>query len=443
MSKWIKIAQQDDMEFYHGTTTGNNNQTLKAFIANGIDPKASSGLGQGAGFFMQKNFDASKNHAVGLEGMSGFPMVIKLKMNLDPKVFDFDYEVIPKAAYMIVNKLWPLFKSLSDDEIVFDQMAPFEYTHFGVSPNPNKNLRIRPSLSEIYQHPRIPDRKGLDIHLEGDHENKGLVTSKQELRPNKEGNAFEAEIYGQICKKLEEKFPEEFYEAEREILGKIKNPEKLVIKYDGNYKINIDPREDVIVLVDGKWIDGASFLSMNLPTEKAPVEEEKKLNSSSAQTIETKSATPPPSVAQLKNYIISQCKGDAYEIFLWSEGKSEVNNPPVEIRNIVMSMNPKITGLNHYIFDNVDAVNYFKAWIPMKTLGDEAFEYILNNNEEYLNLYRSWGRPNQIQNVEMHAKDENLENDPDIDRLRLKAKEEMNKPSMLKQSSKAIRKIRF
>ncbi len=144
----------------------------------------------------------------------------------------------------------------------------------------------------------------------------------------------------------------------------------------------------------------------------------------------------------LKNYIVSQCKGDAYEIFLWSEGKSEVNNPPVEIRNIVMGMNPKITGLNHYIFDNVDAVNYFKAWVPMKTLGDEAFEYILNNNEEYLELYRNWGKPTPIQNVEMHAKDENLENDPDTDRMRLKAKEEMKKPSMLK-SSKAIRKIRF
>jgi len=144
----------------------------------------------------------------------------------------------------------------------------------------------------------------------------------------------------------------------------------------------------------------------------------------------------------LKNYIISQCKGDAYEIFLWSEGKSEVNNP-IEIRNIVMGMNPKITGLNHYIFDNVDAVNYFKAWVPMKTLGDEAFEYILNNNEDYLELYRNWGKPTPIQNVEMHAKDENLENDPDIDRLKLKAREEMNKPSMLKQSSKVIRRIKF
>ena len=438
MSKWIKIAQQDDMEFYHGTTTGNNNQTLKAFIANGIDPKASSGLGQGAGFFMQKNFDASKNHAVKLEGMSGFPMVIKLKMNLDPKVFDFDYEVIPKAAYMIVNKLWPLFKSLSDDEIVFDQMAPFEYTHFGVSPNPNKNLRIRPSLSEIYQHPRIPDRKGLDIHLEGDHENTGLVTRKQELRPNKEGNAFEAEIYGQICKKLEEKFPEEFYEAEREILGKITNPENLVIKYDGNYKINIDSREDVIVFVDGKWIDGASFLSMNLPTEKAPVEEEKKLNSSSAQTIETKSATPPPSVAQLKNYIISQCKGDAYEIFLWSEGKSVVNNPPTEIRNIIMGMNPKITGSN-YLIDNSDAVNYFKSWVPMKTLGDEAFEYILDNNEEYLNLYKNFGRPTQKQNVQIIKKLETEGYASD----NFEALDQAEKDLGILKSSKSIRKIKF
>ena len=115
-------------------------------------------------------------------------------------------------------------------------------------------------------------------------------------------------------------------------------------------------------------------------------------------------ATPPISVGQLKDYIISQCKGDAYEIFLWSEGKSIVNNPPKEIRNIVMSMNPKITGLHHYLFDNIDAVNYFKIWIRNRTLGDEAFEYILDNNEEYLKLYRDFGRPTQRQNVHIIRK---------------------------------------
>ena len=157
---------------------------------------------------------------------------------------------------------------------------------------------------------------------------------------------------------------------------------------------------------------------------------------------ESLSATRPPSVDQLKNYIISQCKGDAYEIFLWNEGKSIVNNPPREIRNIIMGMNPKITGSN-YLIENIDAVNYFKSWVPTKTLGDEAFEYILDNNEEYLNLYKNFGKPTQIQNVDIYAKEENRGNDSEIDRLRLKAKEEMNKPSMLKQSSMAIRKIRF
>ena len=162
----------------------------------------------------------------------------------------------------------------------------------------------------------------------------------------------------------------------------------------------------------------------------------------SENNVENTSATISPSVGQLMKYIVSQCKGDAYEIFLWSEGKSIVNNPPIEIRNIIVGMNPKTTGSN-YVIDNVDAVNYFKAWVPMKTLGDEAFEYILENNEEYLNLYKNFGKPTQIQNVDIYAKEENRGNDSEIDRLRLKAKEEMNKPSMLKQSSMAIRKIRF
>ena len=137
----------------------------------------------------------------------------------------------------------------------------------------------------------------------------------------------------------------------------------------------------------------------------------------------------------LKNYIVSQCKGDAYEIFLWSQGKSIVNNPPVEIRNIIMGMNPKITGTN-YLFDNVDAVNYFKAWVPMKTLGDEAFEYILDNNEEYLNLYKNFGRPTQRQNLEIIKKLETEGFDNDNFKALDKAEQQLK-------SSMAIRKIRF
>jgi hypothetical protein len=177
---------------------------------------------------------------------------------------------------------------------------------------------------------------------------------------------------------------------------------------------------------------------MNLPTEKAPVEEEKILNSSSAQTIETKSATPPPSIAQLKSYIISQCKGDAYDLFLWDNGKSVLNNPPREIINIIRGMNPKITGSN-YLINNIDAVNYFKSWVPMKTLGDEAFEYILDNNEEYLKLYRDYGRPTQKQNVQIIKKLETEGYASD----NFEALDQAEKDLGILKSSKAINKIRF
>ena len=71
-----------------------------------------------------------------------------------------------------------------------------------------------------------------------------------------------------------------------------------------------------------------------------------------------------------------------------------------------------------YVFvDYILAKDYFKDYIKNRTLRSDVFEYILDNDfSDYIELYRSWGKPNQIQNVEMHAKDENLENDPDIDK---------------------------
>jgi hypothetical protein len=140
----------------------------------------------------------------------------------------------------------------------------------------------------------------------------------------------------------------------------------------------------------------------------------------------------------LKNYIISQCKGDAYDLFLWENGKSVLNNPPREIINIIRGMNPKVTGSN-YLFDNSDAVNYFKSWVPMKTLGDEAFEYILDNNEEYLNLYKNFGRPTQKQNVQIIKKLETEGYASD----NFEALDQAEKDLGILKSSKAINKIRF
>lgn len=109
------------------------------------------------------------------------------------------------------------------------------------------------------------------------------------------------------------------------------------------------------------------------------------------------------SAFKLRDFIFSQFGGSSDDIYLWSQGKSEVENPPKEIRNIIMGMNPKIYG-DKILFDNVNARNYFKTWIKFRTLGDEPFSYILDHNEEYLKLYRDFGRPTQKQNVHMIRK---------------------------------------
>ena len=151
-----------------------------------------------------------------------------------------------------------------------------------------------------------------------------------------------------------------------------------------------------------------------------------------------------PTRNQIKNLIFSQ-DIDEVDIYLWREGKCRIINPSTEFMDFISKnfKNYKIS-LPYVFVDYSLAKDYFKDYIKNRTLRSDVFEYILDNNfSDYIELYRSWGKPTPIQNVEMHAKDENLENDPDIDRLKLKAQEEMNKPSMLKQSSKAIRRIRF
>ena len=151
-----------------------------------------------------------------------------------------------------------------------------------------------------------------------------------------------------------------------------------------------------------------------------------------------------PTRNQIKNLIFSQ-DIDEVDIYLWREGKCRIKNPSSEFMDYISRLFKNYRISQPYVFvDYSLAKDYFKDYIKNRTLRSDVFEYILDNDfSDYIELYRSWGKPTPIQNVEMHAKDENLENDPDIDRLKLKAQEEMNKPSMLKQSSKAIRKIRF
>jgi hypothetical protein len=132
-------------------------------------------------------------------------------------------------------------------------------------------------------------------------------------------------------------------------------------------------------------------------------------------------------------------KVDENEIQNWSMGYCSIKNPPQEIRNyLVKDLKAKVYS-DLYLFKFPEATNYFKSWVPMKTLSDLAFEYILDHNEEYLKLYRDYGRPTQKQNLEIIKKLETEGYASD----NFEALDQAEKDLGILKSSKVINKIRF
>lgn len=144
------------------------------------------------------------------------------------------------------------------------------------------------------------------------------------------------------------------------------------------------------------------------------------------------------SSSKIMNLVLSG-KVDENEIQNWSMGYCSIKNPPQEIRNyLVKDLKAKVYS-DLYLFKFPEATNYFKSWIPMKTLSDLAFEYILDHNEEYLKLYRDYGRPTQKQNVQIIKKLETEGYASD----NFEALDQAEKDLGILKSSKSIRKIKF
>lgn len=106
------------------------------------------------------------------------------------------------------------------------------------------------------------------------------------------------------------------------------------------------------------------------------------------------------SSSKIMNLVLSG-KVDENEIQNWSMGYCSIKNPPQEIRNyLVKDLKAKVYS-DLYLFKFPEATNFFRNYIPYRTLSDLAFEYILDHNEEYLKLYKDYGRPTQKQNLEI------------------------------------------
>ena len=131
MAKWIKVSATVDEEFYHGTTTGQNDSILKSVMSSGLDPSLSQGWGQGAGFYVFDNEGKAKNHALVVgDPESEFsiagnqstphgnsPMVLRLPVKYDSSIFDIDYETYPYLAAEMLIALKDLIMTIPDKEI--------------------------------------------------------------------------------------------------------------------------------------------------------------------------------------------------------------------------------------------------------------------------------------------------------------------------------------
>ena len=144
------------------------------------------------------------------------------------------------------------------------------------------------------------------------------------------------------------------------------------------------------------------------------------------------------SSSKIMNLVLSG-KVDENEIQNWSMGYCSIKNPPQEIRNYLLKDLKAKVYSDIYLFKFPEATNFFRNYIPNRTLSDLAFEYILDHNEEYLKLYRDYGRPTQKQNIQIIRLLESEGFDSDHFEFLDKAEKDLG----ILKSSKAIRKIRF
>ncbi len=112
LNEQLSQLERNEIELYHGTTTGKNDEKLNSF-KQGIKPLSSNGFNQGAGYYTFSDQDAAKSQAIALRrsagipwdgpkvgpdtvtgsGHGGSPMVVTHKTILNPRDYDLDREL--------------------------------------------------------------------------------------------------------------------------------------------------------------------------------------------------------------------------------------------------------------------------------------------------------------------------------------------------------------
>jgi len=263
MSKWIKIAETIDGEFYHGTTVGIDNSILNNILKNGLDPKIAQGRGQGSGFYVYDNEEAAKRQSFLISGKTelnsfgqtgysatpsgSYPMVIRLPVDFNSDIFDVDTESLPSLCARIFFNLFDLIKQIPDGSISY---RPFD--------DPETTTEI---LTSKIQKKQFGENIGVKLVYKDSRlgESFRIITTM-----NTSLDIDIAELVGKLIDYLKKNFPSEFKVEENKVFERIKNrPNKnipIALKYNGKYNIHIDPTTDIQVYFDDNWISGSEYL---------------------------------------------------------------------------------------------------------------------------------------------------------------------------------------
>lgn len=234
---------QNQVELFHGSGAGPNNETLQSFRNQGAVGNIAQGYGQGAGFYVFTDFETAAKQATHKDFIKGgWPIVISVMAELTPKDFDMDYEVQGKQALYVIRDNWDLFKQIPDSEIVF-----------------RGNKLLLPSISETKTTvPKLnPEDKREKLILRYYDPDRYIRDSRPDSFPNVtfalglgDKGIRDGEIVGKIMNKLQQMDSSIFHQWENEMFQNLKP--RMALKYVGQDPL---PIHRIWAFVENEWVD--------------------------------------------------------------------------------------------------------------------------------------------------------------------------------------------
>jgi len=226
---WMQKKSQNTREFYHGTSSGPNNEKVISF-KNGINQSVAQGYGQGSGFYVWLNKNNAINHSQEFS-KGGYPMIVSIQAELSPQNFDLDHEVMSSMTGQFIYDTWDnLFKRIPENYVSVERGTL----------NINKSRKVVESNVMVFSF--------------------GNGGTKA-LRPSTESDIGAGEIFGSIFNAIQKLFPQQTSDFELKAFSQVVNNTNAALKYVGSQTLIPSKIE---CFINNQWID---VTNQNMPQQ--------------------------------------------------------------------------------------------------------------------------------------------------------------------------------